>query len=72
MTDSIRKSFEQVFNKSADSMGMDLVYDVAHNIAKEEEHIIDGKRKKVYVHSYVVSYSIQVPEYSYSGPLEIE
>ncbi len=50
MTDSIRKSFEQVFNKSADSMGMDLVYDVAHNIAKEEEHIVDGKRKKVYVH----------------------
>lgn len=50
MTNSIRKSFEQVFNKSADSLGMDLLYDVAHNIAKEEEHIVDGKRKKLFVH----------------------
>ncbi|WP_088820178.1 RtcB family protein [Candidatus Mancarchaeum acidiphilum] len=50
MTNSIRKSFEEVFGKSADALGMDLVYDVAHNIAKEEEHIVDGKRKKVYVH----------------------
>ena len=29
---------------------MDLVYDVAHNIAKFEEHTVDGKKKKVWVH----------------------
>jgi tRNA-splicing ligase RtcB len=29
---------------------MELLYDVAHNIAKLEEHIIDGKPKRVWVH----------------------
>lgn len=29
---------------------LELVYDVAHNIAKIEEHSIDGKKKKVCVH----------------------
>ena len=47
---SIRKSFEQTFTKSADSMGMELLYDVAHNIVKLEEHMVDGKPRKLYVH----------------------
>ncbi len=50
MTNSIRKSFEEVFGKSADRLGMELLYDVAHNIAKLEEHQVDGKRMKLYVH----------------------
>ncbi len=50
MTNSIRKSFESVFGKSADVLGMELLYDVAHNIAKLEEHDVDGKRMKLYVH----------------------
>ena len=50
MTNSIRKSFEEVFGKSADSLGMELLYDVAHNIAKLEEHDVDGKRMNLYVH----------------------
>jgi tRNA-splicing ligase RtcB len=50
MTNSIRKSFEEVFGKSADALGMDLLYDVAHNIAKLEEHEVDGKMMKLYVH----------------------
>lgn len=50
MTYSIRKAFETVFGKSADSLGMELLYDVAHNIAKLEEHDVDGKRMKLYVH----------------------
>lgn len=46
-----RKAFERIFNKSAESLGMHLVYDVAHNIAKIEEHKLDdGKKRKVYVH----------------------
>ncbi|MEM3260570.1 MAG: RtcB family protein [Candidatus Micrarchaeaceae archaeon] len=50
MTAMVRKSFEKVFSRSQDSMGMDVVYDVAHNIAKLEEHYVDGKRVKLYVH----------------------
>ncbi|MDE1865578.1 MAG: RtcB family protein [Candidatus Micrarchaeota archaeon] len=50
MTNSIRKSFQEVFSKSPDELGMELLYDVAHNIAKPEEHEVDGKRKKLLVH----------------------
>ena len=50
MTNSIRKGFEEIFGKSADALGMELLYDVAHNIAKLEEHVVDGKRMKLYVH----------------------
>jgi len=46
----VRQSFEQVFHTTADKLGMKLIYDVAHNIAKLEEHDVDGKRVKVYVH----------------------
>jgi hypothetical protein len=30
--------------------GMRLVYDVSHNIAKEEEHVVGGARRRVLVH----------------------
>ncbi len=50
ITHWVRESFEQVFGRSAEDMGMKLVYDVAHNIAKLEEHVVDGKTVKVYVH----------------------
>jgi len=46
----VRESFEKVLNNSAENMDMGIVYDVCHNIAKLEEHIIDGKKRKVYVH----------------------
>ena len=45
-----RESFEKTFGKSADQLDMGLIYDVAHNIAKIEEHAVDGGMKKVYVH----------------------
>jgi len=45
-----RLVFEKVFNKSWSNMGMSLVYDVAHNIAKIETHEADGKKKKLCVH----------------------
>ncbi|HVA83155.1 MAG TPA: RtcB family protein [Candidatus Aquilonibacter sp.] len=50
ITDSIRKSFEETFAKGSDKLGMDLLYDVAHNIAKHEEHVFEGKRVNVMVH----------------------
>lgn len=45
-----RNVFEKVFNKSWSSLGLRLVYDVAHNIAKMERHIVNGKEKILCVH----------------------
>jgi len=45
-----RKAFEQVFGKSAKELGMHLIYDVAHNIAKLEKHTVDGKEMELLVH----------------------
>jgi tRNA-splicing ligase RtcB len=45
-----RESFEKVFGRDADDLGMALLYDVAHNVAKLEKHKVDGKMKNVYVH----------------------
>jgi tRNA-splicing ligase RtcB len=50
MTHSIRKTFEKVFKVTAEDLDMALVYDVAHNICKLEEHVIDGQSKRVFVH----------------------
>jgi len=46
----VRQSFEQVFKQPAETLGLQLVYDVAHNIVKLEEHVVDGVRRKVWVH----------------------
>jgi tRNA-splicing ligase RtcB len=46
----VRESFEKILNDSAENLDMKIVYDVCHNIAKKEEHIIDGKKRMVYVH----------------------
>ncbi len=46
----IREVFSDVFKQSAESLGLRQVYDVAHNTAKIEEYIVDGKKKKVLVH----------------------
>jgi len=45
-----RDVFEKVFNKSWSSLGLRLVYDVAHNIAKMEKYKVDGKEKSLCVH----------------------
>ena len=50
ITHWVRESFETVLGNSSESMGMDVVYDVAHNIAKKEEHDVNGKRSDVLVH----------------------
>ena len=44
-----RESFDQVFGGGIGEK-MDLVYDVAHNIAKMEEHEVDGSKRKLIVH----------------------
>lgn len=50
ITSQIRKVFENVFDKTAKEMEINLVYDVAHNIAKLEKYIVDGKEKTLLVH----------------------
>jgi tRNA-splicing ligase RtcB len=45
-----REVFEKFFGRSWEALGMGLIYDVAHNIAKFEEHDIGGRAKKVMVH----------------------
>ncbi|HUR53336.1 MAG TPA: RtcB family protein [Gemmataceae bacterium] len=45
-----REVFAREFGRSWEDLGMELLYDVAHNIAKLEEHVVDGKKKKVWVH----------------------
>lgn len=45
-----RKAFERVFGMSWQKMGMHLIYDVAHNIAKIEKYVIDGREKSLCVH----------------------
>jgi tRNA-splicing ligase RtcB len=45
-----REVFEKVFGQRWQALQMNLVYDVCHNIAKFEEHTVDGRQKRVWVH----------------------
>ncbi len=45
-----RDVFERIFKKSWSALGMSLIYDVAHNIAKMEKYTVDGKEKTLCVH----------------------
>jgi tRNA-splicing ligase RtcB len=45
-----RDVFARVFGRPWQELQMNLVYDVCHNIAKLEEHTVNGKLKKVWVH----------------------
>ncbi len=46
----IREVFSEVFGRTAEDLGMHMVYDVAHNTAKLERHMIDGKERSLLVH----------------------
>ncbi len=50
ITHWVRESFGQVFRTDPDKLDLHIIYDVAHNIAKIEEHVINGKRLKIVVH----------------------
>jgi len=45
-----RQVFQQLFSKSWRDLGMRLVYDVCHNIAKMEDYIIGGRKQTLCVH----------------------
>jgi tRNA-splicing ligase RtcB len=46
----VRQSFSRIFQKQPDDLGMRLIYDVAHNIAKVERHRFNGREVTVCVH----------------------
>jgi len=50
MTFLARQAFSKVFNQSADDLDMHVIYDVSHNIAKIEQHLVEGKIKELLVH----------------------
>ncbi len=45
-----RDAFERVFARSARELGLSQIYDVAHNIAKMEEHEVNGEKRLLCVH----------------------
>jgi tRNA-splicing ligase RtcB len=50
ITHWIRDSFQEIFKREPEEMGMRLMYDVAHNIAKREKHVVGGDKREVFVH----------------------
>jgi tRNA-splicing ligase RtcB (3'-phosphate/5'-hydroxy nucleic acid ligase) len=50
ITHWVRESFEQVLQMGPRDLGLELVYDVAHNIAKLETHTVDGRPRKLCIH----------------------
>jgi len=50
ITHWVRESFHQIFNRPWEEMDLSLLYDVCHNIGKFEEHEVEGKKRKVFVH----------------------
>jgi tRNA-splicing ligase RtcB (3'-phosphate/5'-hydroxy nucleic acid ligase) len=46
----VREAFGRIFGRPWPELGLELVYDVAHNIAKWEDHEVDGTRRRLCVH----------------------
>jgi tRNA-splicing ligase RtcB len=50
ITHWVRQSFQEVFRKGPRDLGIEVVYDVCHNIAKVETHRVDGLERRLCVH----------------------
>lgn len=50
LAEAARRVFERVLGTAPADLEMSVVYDVAHNIAKEEEHSVDGATRRLLVH----------------------
>lgn len=50
ITSKVRQAVSEVFSDEDAGRRVRLVWDVSHNMAKEEEHTFDGERRKVVVH----------------------
>ena len=50
ITDGVRRAFGATFHRSPEETGISVVYDIAHNIAKVEDHPNGGRSHRVLVH----------------------
>jgi len=50
ITHWVRESFCRVLKKREEDAGLELIYDVTHNIAKIEEHEVGGQKQTLCVH----------------------
>ena len=50
LTDAAREAFMHTFGRPARELGMHVVYDVSHNLAKIEEYEVDGRQRQLCVH----------------------
>ena len=50
MTFLARQAFAKMFEMAPDDLDMHVIYDVSHNIAKVEEHFVNGSPKTLLVH----------------------
>jgi tRNA-splicing ligase RtcB len=50
ITHWVREGFDKWYKADPEELGLQLIYDVAHNICKQERHVIDGKTKPLFVH----------------------
>jgi len=50
ITHWIRRAFSELLGRADEELGLDVVYDVCHNIAKFEEHKVGGVTKRLCVH----------------------
>ncbi|XP_065156070.1 RNA-splicing ligase RtcB homolog [Atheta coriaria] len=50
MTFLTRQAFAKQFETTPDDLDMHVIYDVSHNIAKVEQHMVDGRPKTLLVH----------------------
>jgi len=50
ITHSVRRAFSAVFGRPDTELDLSVIYDIAHNMAKVEEHATDAGPKKLLVH----------------------
>ena len=50
MTFLLRQAFSKTMQQTPDDLDMHVVYDVSHNIAKFEQHMVDGKLRSLLLH----------------------
>ena len=50
MSHRVREAFARIFERSWEELGLRLVYDVAHNNAKWEDHVVEGDERRLCVH----------------------
>ena len=50
ITHRVREVFSDVFKRDARDLGLEIIYDVCHNIAKVERYRVDGEEKELVIH----------------------